>query len=143
MSDAQAPTPPYLSLTPDATTRWTQACALFCVGALIVLGLAWELYLAPTGQKTWAIKVLPLLFPLAGLLRRRLYTYRWLSLLVWLYFTEGVVRATTEPGLSAALAGLQVLLCLLLFGACATHVRWRLARARRHTQVPPDAGKAP
>ena len=32
--------------------------------ALIVLGLAWELWLAPTGRGTLALKVLPLLLPL-------------------------------------------------------------------------------
>ena len=32
------------------------------VYALIALGLAWELWLAPTGNRTWAIKVLPLEF---------------------------------------------------------------------------------
>jgi uncharacterized membrane protein len=36
---------------------------------LIVLGLAWELWLAPTGSGTLAIKVLPLVRALAGLLR--------------------------------------------------------------------------
>jgi len=96
-----------------------------------VLGLAWELWLAPTGRGTLAIKVLPLLLPLPGLWRARLYTYRWVSLLVWIYFAEGVVRATTDQGLSAVLAGIEVLLCLVLFVACALHVRWRLHRAAR------------
>lgn len=99
---------------------------------LIVLGLAWELWLAPLrpGGSWLALKVLPLALPLAGLLKRRMYTYRWVSLLVWLYFTEGVVRATSDPdGLSAALAALQALLCVLLFVACALHVRWRLRNA--------------
>ncbi|HEY1392182.1 MAG TPA: DUF2069 domain-containing protein, partial [Methylibium sp.] len=37
---------------------------------------------------------------------------------------------TSDPnGRSAALAGLQVLLCLVLFAACALHVRWRLKPA--------------
>ncbi|MGL6112282.1 MAG: DUF2069 domain-containing protein, partial [Rubrivivax sp.] len=74
-------------------------------------------------------KVLPLLLPLPGLWRARMYTYRWVSLLVWLYFAEGVVRATTDRGLSAALAAIEVVLCLVLFTACALHVRWRLRRA--------------
>ncbi len=113
----------------DATVRWTRRIALGCVLGLIVLGLAWELWLAPTGTGTLAIKVLPLLLPLPGLWRARLYTYRWLSLLVWLYFTEGVVRAVSDHGLSALLASLQVALCLSLFTACAVHVRWRLHRA--------------
>ena len=37
------------------------------VVALILLGLPWELWLAPTGNGTLAIKVVPLLLPLAGL----------------------------------------------------------------------------
>ena len=101
--------------------------------ALIVLGLAWELWLAPTGRGTLALKVLPLLLPLAGLLRNRLYTYRWVSLLVWLYFTEGVVRADQRTRRSARALALRrgACLCLALFAACALHVRWRLRQRRR------------
>lgn len=113
---------------PDGVTRWTRAIAVASLLALIVLGLAWELWLAPTGQRTWALKVLPLAVPLAGFLKYRMRTYRWVSLLVWLYFTEGVVRATSDRGISAGLAALQVLLCVVLFAACAWHVRWRLKR---------------
>ena len=107
---------------------WLAACAAWV--ALTLLGLAWELWLAPTGTGTLALKVLPLLLPLPGLWRHRIYTYRWLSLLVWLYFTEGAVRATSDRGLSAVLAGIEVALCLVLFTACALHVRWRLSRPR-------------
>jgi len=115
----------------DGIVRWSRWLALGSLIGLIVLGLAWELWLAPTGSGTLALKVLPLLLPLPGLWRARMYTYRWVSLLVWLYFLEGVVRATTDKGLSAVLAGIQVLLCLVLFVACALHVRWRLHRAAR------------
>jgi uncharacterized membrane protein len=97
---------------------------------LIALGLAWELWLAPTGRGTLALKVLPLAVPLAGLLKNRMYTYRWVSLLVWVYFTEGVVRAAGDGGVSAKLALVEVLLCLVLFTACALHVRWRLKHAK-------------
>src|SRR3954470_2433608 len=86
-------------------TRWLAVGSLL---ALIALSLAWELVLAPIrpgGSVVIAgIKALPLCFPLAGLLRRRMYTYRWLSLLVWLYFIDGVVRAWSDHGLSAQLA---------------------------------------
>jgi len=128
MVEAQnAPT----ALGMDAIVRWSRRLALGSLIGLIVLGLAWELWLARTGSGTLAIKVLPLLIPLPGLWRARMYTYRWVSLLVWIYFAEGVVRATTDQGLSAVLAGIQVLLCLVLFVACALHVRWRLHRAAR------------
>ncbi|HEV7912813.1 MAG TPA: DUF2069 domain-containing protein, partial [Albitalea sp.] len=107
-----------------------RAIAVASLLGLIVLGLAGELWLAPTGHRMLAWKVLPLAFPLAGLLKNRMYTYRWVSLLVWLYFTEGVVRATSDQGASVPLAIIEVVLCLLLFSACATHVRWRLRHAK-------------
>lgn len=114
----------------DRVVRLTRVLALSSVIGLIVLGLGWELWWAPTGSGTLAMKVLPLLLPLPGLLRHRMYTYRWLSLLVWLYFMEGAVRVTTESGLSQWLAGLEVVLCLVLFSATALHVRWRIQRGR-------------
>ena len=116
-----------------APIAWTRAVAVGSVLALIALGLAWELWLAPTGQRTLALKVLPLLLPLAGLWRNRMYTYRWVSLMVWLYFTEGAVRATSDRGAGVPLAIAELLLCLLLFAACAAHVRWRLRAAKEAT----------
>ncbi len=113
-----------------SSVLWTRSVAVACVAALITLGLAWELWLAPTGRGTLALKVLPLLLPLPGLLKNRMYTYRWLSLLVWLYFAEGVVRATSERGTGALLATIEIVLCLVLFAACAAHVRWRLRNAK-------------
>ena len=109
----------------------TRAVAVAATLALIALGLAWELWLAPLrpGGSWWALKVLPLALPLAGLLRLRLYTYRWTSLLVWLYVGEGLMRAGSEHGMARALALAQVLLATALFGACVLHVRWRLAGA--------------
>jgi uncharacterized membrane protein len=112
-----------------ALTRWL---AVGSVLALIVLGLAWELRLAPVrpGGSLLAMKVLPLCLPLAGLLRNRMYTYRWVSLMVWLYFVEGVVRAYSDRGLSARLALLEAALCLVLFAACVLHVRIRLGKSK-------------
>lgn len=99
---------------------------------LIGLGLAWELWLAPLRPGgTWvALKVLPLCLPLAGLLRHRMYTYRWVSLLVWVYFTEGVVRAWSDRPPSSWLAMAEIALCLVLFAACAQHVRLRFRAVR-------------
>ena len=113
----------------DPVVAWTRRSAVGSLVALIVLGMAWEHWLAPTGSGSLALKVLPLFIPLPGLLRNRLYTYRWVSLLVWLYFAEGVVRAFGDKGLSAWLAGIEIVLSLVLFTACAWHVRWRLRPA--------------
>lgn len=114
-----------------SAVRNTRAAAVASVLALIALGLAWELWLAPTGRGTLALKVLPLALPLAGLLKMRLYTYRWVSLLAWLYFAEGVVRTTSDRGPSVPLAATEALLSLALFTACAAHVRYRLRHAKR------------
>lgn len=138
------PSPSPSAVPPSiAVSRWLAVGSL--VG-LIVLGLAWELFLAPIrpGGSWLALKVIPLCFPLAGLLKKRMYTYRWVSLLVWIYFAEGVVRATSDRGLSARLALVEVLLCLLLFKACALHVRVRLKNAKRAASAAPNtAAPAP
>ena len=109
-------------------TRWL---ALGSMLGRIVLGIAWEMWLAPIrpGGSLLALKVLPLCLPLAGILKNRMYTYRWLSLLVWVYFTEGATRAWSDRPPGNYLAMIEVLLCLLLFAACAFHVRLRLKNA--------------
>ena len=116
--------------TPSSAEALSRNLAFFSLLALFVLCLAWELWLAPIGRGTLAIKALPLLLPLAGLWRYRLYTFRWLSLMVWLYVAEGLVRATSDRGLSVWLAVLEVLLGVLVFVACSMQVRQRLAAAK-------------
>ena len=93
--------------------RWISFAS---VVALIILGLLWELKLAPLpgGSGALAIKVLPLSFALTGLLKHKLYTYRWLSLAVWLYAAEGGVRVLGERGLGPALALTEIVLSVLL-----------------------------
>ena len=120
----------------DATRRVAVASLL----ALIALCLAWELFLAPLrpGGSWLALKALPLCIPLAGFLKNRMYTYRWVSLMVWLYFTEGVVRAWSDRAPGNWLALLEVVLCLVLFTACTMHIRLRLRSAR-----PASADTAP
>lgn len=109
-----------------AAIRWTRGVAVAATLALIALGLAWELWLAPTGRGTLALKCVPLALALPGLARMRLYSYRWMSLLVWLYVAEGLVRANSDRGDGAWLAGVEVGLALLVFAACCVHIRLRL-----------------
>ena len=99
---------------------------------LIVLGLGWELHWAPIkpGGSLLALKVLPLCIPLAGLLKNRMYTYRWLSLMIWLYFIEGVVRGFSDKAPGKYLGQLEVALCLMVFAACTAHVYYRLKYAK-------------
>jgi len=127
MTHSLAPTRPFTA----RSVAWTRTLAVASLIGLIVLGMAWELALAPVrpGGSWLALKVLPLCLPLAGLLKNRMYTYRWVSLLVWLYFTEGAVRAYSDKVPGNYLAMIEIFLCLTLFTACALHVRLRLKNA--------------
>jgi uncharacterized membrane protein len=113
---------------PSPWIRRARFASVVFLIALITLNLGWELWWAPLreGGSWWALKVLPLCIPLAGLLKNRMYTYRWLSLMIWLYFIEGSVRATSESGAAAVLAAVSTVLCLALFVSVTTHIRLRL-----------------
>jgi uncharacterized membrane protein len=93
--------------------------------ALIFLGLAWELFLAPLRPGgTWmALKVLPLLAPLFGVLHGKRYTYQWSTLLIWLYAAEGATRMYTDSGLAAGLAALELALSLGYFASAVVFLR--------------------
>jgi uncharacterized membrane protein len=115
---------------PKPAAIWSRNAAVASTLALIVLGAAWELVLAPTGARSLVLKVLPLVVVLPGLLKWRLSTYRWTSLLVWLYAAEGALRAASDRGVGTVLGAIELALALVLFAACAVHVRARLAAGR-------------
>ena len=98
--------------------------------ALILLCLAWELWLAPLrpGGSLVALKAAPLAFPLPGVLAGRRYTFQWSSMLVLAYFAEGVTRAWSEQGLSRALSLTEVFLSLAFFVAAVSYARATKAR---------------
>ena len=48
---------------------------------------------------------------------------------MWIYFTEGVVRAWSDRPPGSTLALFEAMLCVSLFTACALHVRLRSNRA--------------
>jgi len=118
-----------------ARTRRLQRLALGSYLLLIVLTLAWEGWLAPKGPPgLWlTIKSLPLLFPLFGLLRDRLRSYIYASLLLLLYLTEGLVIVWTEAARSPVFAGplpwaaLEVVLTVLFVAGATFYVRARRA----------------
>src|SRR5450830_1322928 len=98
--------------------RFFHLGAAISLVALIVLCVAWELALAPLrpGGSWMVLKVIPLLFPLRGVLKRDVYTLQWTSMLILLYFTEGIVRAFSDKAaLSAMLGWIEVALSCLYF----------------------------
>ena len=92
---------------------------------LIAYCIAWELWLAPLrpGGSWLVLKVVPLLFPLIGVLKRDVYTMQWSSMLILLYFMEGIVRATSDPGRSAMVAWGEVVLSCLFFVCVLAYLR--------------------
>jgi uncharacterized membrane protein len=85
--------------------------------ALILVCLAWEGQIAPLrpGGSMLILKAVPLLLPLPGILHGRRYTYQWSSMFILIYFTEGIVRAWADQGVSAQLATFEMLLSLGFF----------------------------
>jgi uncharacterized membrane protein len=88
-----------------------------CFVALVILGLLWELWLAPLrpGGTLLALKVIPIALAIPALIRGSRYAFQWWSMLLMIYLTEGLVRATSDKGLSANLAWIEVALCTIAF----------------------------
>jgi uncharacterized membrane protein len=99
--------------------------------ALLLLCLAWELWLAPLrpGGSFLALKAAPLALAIPGVLNGRRYTYQWSSMLILAYFAEGVMRAWSERGLAQALTGAEIALSLAFFGVALAYARLTRAAA--------------
>ena len=120
-----------MTTSPNSVWRWVAAGALI---TLFILCLAWELWLAPIfpGGSLMALKALPLLLPLRGVLRGNLYTMQWASMFILLWFMEGVMRAWSDLNpVSAWLAGLEVALSLLFYVSAILYCRPAKKAARQ------------
>ena len=106
-------------------TRSLYLSACISLIMLIFLCLAWELHFAPIqpGGSWLILKCVPLLAPLFGILNGRRYTYQWAAMLILFYFTEGVVRVTSETGTGRWLAAGEILLSLVFFYATVGYAR--------------------
>ena len=110
----------------DTTKNPYHILACISLIALIILLVLWEMVLVPLRPNgSWLVlKVIPLLFPLRGILMHQNYTMQWSSMMILLYFTEGVVRASSDiSGLSRALAGLEILFSVGFFLGAILYLR--------------------
>lgn len=92
---------------------------------MVALGVAWEAWLAPIRPGAWilALKMLPLALSLPAIARGHRRTYQWWSMGILAYFTEAIVRATSDSGPSVPLAWAQTGLAVLTYGAILVHAR--------------------
>lgn len=87
---------------------------------LIFWCVLWETVLAPLhpGGSWLALKAAPLLVPLYGVVRRDVYTLQWSSMMILLYFIEGVVRGYSDTDSSSALMAWGEALIVAIYFTC-------------------------
>ena len=100
-------------------------CSTAALIALIVLAIAWELWLAPlrAGGSWLALKAVPLILPLRGVVAGNTYTYRWALMLALAYVAEGCVRAYSESAPASILAFIEIVLASAFFVTAIAYVR--------------------
>ena len=128
---------PAASAVSAAIARWRLA-AIVLTGVLIVVGVAWETFLAPLrpGGSLLAFKVLPLVFGLAAFRKDRLRHYQLWTTLILAYLCEGVVRGMSDGGPSSVLGWVETALATAIYVALTRYVQLR----RREAQAAPVAG---
>jgi len=85
----------------------------------------------PEQSSPWligAIKVIPLVIVLPGMLRDKLRSYVWLSFIILFYFAQSVVEAFLSS--AATLDVLITALTVTLFIAAMLYIKWERARGR-------------
>ncbi len=111
------------NLKPNPAFKVIASASLIC---LIVLCLLWELRIAPIrpGGSLLALKVMPLLIPLRGVIKGNLYTMQWAAMLILIYFMEGVVRAWSDPQqLSSQMAVIEIVLTFIFYMCAIMYLR--------------------
>lgn len=104
-----------------------QTPKIFHIGAIASLILligwlvAWEIWVAPLhpGGSLLALKALPLLVPLRGVIKRDLYTLQWSSMVILVYFAEGVVRAWSDELEASRIMAIGEIVLVCIYFACA------------------------
>ncbi|MEV4782926.1 DUF2069 domain-containing protein [Burkholderia sp. LMU1-1-1.1] len=100
--------------------------AIGSLGLLIVWCVLWEMVLAPLkpGGSWLVLKAAPLLLPLYGVWKRDIYTLQWTSMMILLYFTEGVVRGWSDKDeLSSQLAWGEAAIVCVYFVCAVMYLR--------------------
>jgi uncharacterized membrane protein len=101
---------------------------------------------APLRPGAWllALKALPLLLPLRGVIMRDLYTLQWSSMVILLYFTEGAVRAWSDSlPLSRMMALGEVVLVCVYFACALLYLRPYKKAAQKMAKELLDKVKVP
>jgi len=109
-------------------TRITYRVAVTGYFGLIALILAWQGWLSPPKALPISVALflllVPLLFPLRGILYGKAYTFAWASFLSMIYFIHGIVEAYSTPE-DRWLAILEVILSIAFYTGSMLYARYR------------------
>lgn len=105
----------------NTTQKYFHWGAIGSLVLLIVWCILWEMWIAPLkpGGSWMVLKAAPLLIPLAGVIKRDVYTLQWTSMMILLYFSEGVVRGWSDTGTMSAWLGWGEALIVIVYFVCA------------------------
>ncbi|MCP1659976.1 DUF2069 domain-containing protein [Neisseria perflava] len=112
-------------MTANPKQHWSYYAACASLIALIAVSLSWELWLAPlrAGGSWLALKALPLCLPLSGILKGKVYTYQYSSMLILIYFAEAFMRLFDAAPASRWCAAAVTLCCVVFFIACLAFIQ--------------------
>lgn len=109
------------------TSRFAHQIALTGYFGLLSLLMLWPTVLSPPQRVPvaliLAVSLLPLLFPLRGLLYGRPSACTWAAYLSLFYFIHGVTDIAGNLGNQRIPGGLEVLASLMLFFGCAFYLK--------------------
>ncbi len=114
--------------------RTFHIAAIISLVFLIAWLVAWETLVAPLkpGGSLLVLKAVPLLIPLGGVIKRDIYTLQWSSMVILLYFTEGVVRAWSDMVQASRMMAIgEVVLVCVYFASALLYLRPYKREAKR------------
>lgn len=109
------------------SARFYRYLTLITYPALLVWVILWHSWLAPSATLPIWLKltmwVIPLLFPLKGILQGNPYTHAWANFVLMLYFLHSLTTLYTHPG-ERWFAGIELFLTTLAFIGATYYARY-------------------
>ena len=116
-----------MSLPRGERTAITRRAALASLTVLVLTQLL-DSWVRQPPLVIWALRVVPLLIFVPGLIRDNLRTYIWLCFVILLYFLTLVLRLFNDPADPVAWVGMGSV--VIFFTAAMMYARWRARELR-------------
>ena len=114
--------------TQRISTNNLRKMALFGYFSLLIFMPLWLLVLSPSSSlstsTTLILFVLPLLFPLKGLLQGNPYTYAWANFIVLIYFLHGLTTLWVLPS-DIVWAIVELIFASIMFLGCSYYAKYK------------------